>query len=108
MLGRRGVLVLNAVAGMAQLEQIEKATPAILGMVEFQEGHRYADFNASTDKVATYGLAALVTGGVLAKTGLLKGLLAAALAGKKFVIIGLIALGALLKKMLGGRQTPEA
>ena len=29
-------------------------------MVEFQPGHRYADFNSTTDKVASYGLAALV------------------------------------------------
>ena len=54
-LGRRGVLVLNAVAGMAQLPEIETATPTILRAVEFQEGHRYADFQPGTDKVATYG-----------------------------------------------------
>ena len=76
MLGRRGVLVLNAVAGMAQIKDIEAATPAVLAMVDFQEGHRYTDFNASTDKVATYGIAALVAGGLAAKAGLFKGLFA--------------------------------
>ncbi len=107
-LGRRGVLVLNAVSGMGQLAEIEKATPSILSMVEFQEGHRYADFNPATDKIASYGLAALVAGGVLTKGGFLKMLLGAVLAFKKFAIIGVIAVGmglkALFSKILGRKQ----
>ena len=103
-LGRRGVLVLNAVAGMAQLPEIETATPTILRAVEFQEGHRYADFEPGKDKVATYGLAALVAGGVLAKSGFLKVLIAGLIAGKKFVIIGVIALFAIIKKFFGGKS----
>ena len=99
MLGRRGVLVLNAVAGMSQLQDIEAATPAVLAMVDFQEGHRYTDFNASTDKVATYGIAALVAGGLAAKAGFFKGLLVALLAAKKVVIVGLIAVAAWVKKL---------
>ena len=102
-LGRRGILVLNAVAPISQLPQVEKATPEILGMVDFNEGHRYADYNASTDKLATYGLAALVAGGIAAKTGLLKGLIVAILAFKKFIIIGLIAAAAFAKKLFGAR-----
>ena len=99
MLGRRGVLVLNAVAGMGQLQDIEAAAPAVLAMVDFQEGHRYTDFNASTDKVATYGIAALVAGGLAAKAGLFKGLLVALLAAKKVVIVGFIAVAAWVKKL---------
>lgn len=106
MLGRRGVLVLNAVAGMAQLQEIEAATPAVLAMVDFQEGHRYADFNASTDKVASYGLAALVAGGIAAKAGLFKGLIAALIAAKKLVIVGILAIGTFLKKLFGKKETP--
>ncbi len=103
-LGRRGVLVLNAVAGMAQLPDIEAATPMILGAVDFQEGHRYADFQPGKDKVATYGLAALVAGGILAKTGFLKVLITGLLAAKKFVIIGIIALWGTIKKLFGGKS----
>ncbi len=99
MLGRRGVLVLNAVAGMGQLQDIEAAAPAVLAMVDFQEGHRYTDFNASTDKVATYGIAALVAGGLAAKAGLFKGLIVALLAAKKVVIVGFIAVAAWVKKL---------
>jgi uncharacterized membrane-anchored protein len=103
-LGRRGILILNAIAGVEQLPEIERATPAILRMVDFQQGHRYADFNPSTDKTATYGLAALVAGGVLAKTGFFKVALAGLLAAKKLVIVGLIAAGAFFKKLFGKKE----
>ena len=68
-LGRRGYLVLNAVGTMDQLAAVEKLAPSVLASVNFQDGHRYADFSPKTDKIATYGLAGLVAGGVLAKAG---------------------------------------
>lgn len=104
LLGRGGVLVLNAVAGIKQLPQIEQATPEILGMIDFNAGHRYADYTPGTDKLATYGLAALVAGGVAAKTGLLKGLLVGLLAFKKFIIIGFVAAIAFLKKLFSKKS----
>ena len=100
MLGRRGVLVLNAVASMQHLAQVEAAAPSILTMVNFQDGHRYADYNSSTDKTATYGLAALVAGGVAAKAGLFKGLWIAILAFKKVIILALIAFAGSIKKII--------
>jgi uncharacterized membrane-anchored protein len=100
-LGRRGVLVLNAIAPMAELKEVETATPSVLAMVDFQEGHRYADFNPSTDKVATYGIAALIAGGILAKAGMFKLLWVGLLAAKKFVIIAILALVGYVKKLLG-------
>ena len=106
MLGRRGVLVLNAVANMRQLDAVEKATPAILETVNFQDGHRYADFNSSTDKVATYGLAALVLGGIAAKAGLFKIILVGLIAAKKFVILAALAIGGYLKKWFGKKKPP--
>jgi uncharacterized membrane-anchored protein len=105
-LGRRGVLVLNAVAPMNQLREIEAVTPQIISMVDFQEGHRYVDFKKSTDKVATYGLIGLVAGGLAAKAGFFKLLIPALLAAKKFIIIGIAALGASIKKLFG-KKTPE-
>ncbi len=99
MLGRRGVLVANAVASIGMLPEIEAAAPQILAMVDFNEGHRYADFNSSTDKTAAYGIAALVAGGIAAKAGLFKGLWIALLAAKKFVIIGLVAVASVFKKL---------
>lgn len=116
-LGRRGVLVLNAIAGMDQLGTVEAMTPSILAMVNFKQGSRYADFDSSTDKVATYGLAALVLGGIAAKAGFFKLLLVGILAAKKFVILAAIAVAAYFKKLYrkwtgrepeGGSPTPPA
>jgi uncharacterized membrane-anchored protein len=106
MLGRRGVLVLNAVANMRQLDAVEKATPAILETVNFQDGHRYADFDSSTDKVATYGIAALVLGGIAAKAGIFKLILVGILAAKKFIVLAAIAVGGYLKRLFGRKKTP--
>ena len=102
MLGRRGVLVLNCVADLGQLPEIRTATPQLLGMVEFNQGHRYVDFDPKTDKTAAYGLAALVAGGVAAKAGLFKVLFAGILAAKKFIIIGALALAGFVRKLFGG------
>ncbi len=102
MLGRKGVLELNAVASVDQFAEIDAQTPQILGMVDFKEGSRYADFDPKVDKVAKYGIATLVAGGALAaaaKFGLLKGLWIFILAAKKFIIIGFIAVVAFFKKM---------
>lgn len=99
-LGREGVLELNAVAGMNQLSQIRHDMKDVMAMTDFVEGHRYADFNKDTDKVAGYGLAALVAGGLAAKSGLFAKLAAVLIAGKKFIIIGVLALAGLLFKLL--------
>ena len=108
-LGRRGVLVLTAVAGMTQLPEIEKQTPAILGMVDFNQGNRYADFDPKVDKVATYGIAALVAGGIAAKLGLFSGLfkvvLAFLVAAKKLIIVCAVAIAAFFKRLFGRGKT---
>lgn len=105
-LGRRGVLELNAVAAISQLPQVRASMRDVLPMVEFNEGHRYADYVKGQDKLAEYGLAALVTGGavVAAKAGFFKGLLVAILALKKFIFIGLAGLGALLRSLFGKKK----
>jgi len=103
-LGRRGVLVLNAVGTMEQLPEVEKLSPSVLAAVNFQDGHRYADFSPKTDKIATYGLAGLVAGGVLAKAGFFKMLIPALLAAKKLVIVAFAALAAGIKKLFGRKN----
>lgn len=101
-LGRKGVLVLNAVAGMNSLKEIEKKSSLVLSSVSFTKGNSYADFDPQSDKVAEYGLAALILGGgavAASKAGILKGIWLAIVAVKKFVIIGLVALGGFLYKI---------
>ncbi|MCC2636305.1 MAG: hypothetical protein K0Q68_24 [Moraxellaceae bacterium] len=89
-LGREGVLVLNAVAGMDQLASIRPDLDAMVTVADFTPGHRYADFQEGSDRSAEYGLAALVAGGVAAKAGWLAPLL---LFAKKFLVLILVGLG---------------
>lgn len=108
-LGRRGVLSLNGVAGISRVNDIGTATPAIVSMVKFNDGHKYADFNPSTDKEAGYSLAGLVLGGAVAakiagKVGLLAKLGAILVAGKKFVVLGIIAIAAFIKRIFGRKS----
>jgi len=103
-LGRRGYLSMNAVAGMSELGQIEAQIPTLLSVAEFDTGARYADYNAGTDKLAAYGLGALVAGGVAAKAGLFSKLLAFLVFAKKFLIIGLVGVAALARKYFFGKK----
>ncbi len=103
-LGREGVLVLNAVASMNQIATIRQEMKQVTAFSDFTPGNRYADFNSKTDKTAEYGLAALVAGGAAAKLGLFGKLFALLLAFKKFVIMGFGALVYGLFKLFGARK----
>ncbi|MCU1724281.1 DUF2167 domain-containing protein [Pseudomonas sp. 5P_5.1_Bac1] len=104
-LGREGVLELNAVAAMADLQTIKQETPKILAFTNFTDGNRYADYDAKTDKLAPYGLAALVAGGIAAKAGLFAKIGVALLAFKKFIILGLVAIAGVLGKLFKRKQS---
>lgn len=95
-LGRKGILLLNFIAGMEQKEIIDSKLDSVLALAEFDQGSRYEDFDPSIDKVAAYGLGALVAGKVIAKTGFLA---AALIFLKKFGVLIVIAIGALLGKL---------
>ena len=107
-LGREGVLVLNAVAGMSQIATIKNEMKQVTAFTDFSQGNRYADFNGSTDKVAEYGLAALVAGGAAAKLGLFGKLFALLLAFKKLLIIGGAAVASAVYKFLGREKKAAA
>jgi uncharacterized membrane-anchored protein len=103
-LGRRGVLVLNAVASMGQLAAIRSETKNVLNAIEFNEGHRYADFLPGKDKAAAYGLAGLIVGATAAKAGFFKLLWVGILAFKKVILVGAVALLGALKRLFGGNK----
>lgn len=100
-LGRKGYLTMNAIGTMEDLPAISDKLDGILQSVAFKEGQRYSDFNPDVDKVAAYGIGALIAGKVLAKTGVLAALGVFLLKAWKLIAIGLVALGAGLKKFLG-------
>ena len=72
--------------------------------MQFKPGKTYADYQPGTDKLAEYGLAALIGGIAVKKLGLLA--LAAGFFIKfaKLIAVGVVAGGALLRKFFGGRK----
>lgn len=100
-LGRRGYLSLNAVAAIDDLADVQAGMQKLLPLVEFDTGARYADFDASTDKVAAYGIAALIGGGIAAKAGLFAKLGALLLGLKKLLIPLVLVLAAFGRKIIG-------
>ncbi|SDF68543.1 DUF2167 domain-containing protein [Phytopseudomonas seleniipraecipitans] len=103
-LGRKGVLVLNFIAGMHQLPQIEENLPAVLAMTDFNDGNRYADFNPDLDQVAAYGLGALIAGKAAAKVGLFA---AALILLKKAWFLPVLLIGWVWRRMSGKNKQPQ-
>ena len=106
-LGRKGVLVLNAVASMQQLGAIREEMKQVTAFSEFTPGNRYTDFDSSTDKIAEYGLAALVAGGVASKLGLFGKLFAVLLAFKKIIFLAVVAAGTGIVRFFTGRSASK-
>jgi uncharacterized membrane-anchored protein len=102
-LGRKGVLVLNAVGGADKLAEIKTSIPSLLSAVSFAKGEQYTDFNADLDEVAAYGIGGLVAGKVLAKVGFF------ALIVKFWKVLLVAVAGAwqAIKRFLGGRRRDE-
>lgn len=100
-LGRYGYLNLNSVGSMKQLPEIQSAIPSVLESVSFTQGNRYEDFNKSTDRVAKYGIAALIAGGILAKKGFFAVIIAVLAKFAKVIVIGVVALGGAVARMFG-------
>lgn len=101
LLSRTGYTAATLVAGTSNLQaSIDQFKGAVAGY-QFTGDQTYAAYKPG-DKVAEYGLAALVTGGavaVAAKTGLWKVIVGALVAGWKFVAAGVVALFAALGRM---------
>jgi len=96
-LGREGYIELTMVSDLKSIEAYKPVARELLGNIEFNEGKRYSDFNAATDKVAEYGLAALVGGLAAKKLGLLAVIGALLAKFGKLIFVGVVAVGALFK-----------
>lgn len=107
-LGREGYFSLDLITGSDRIAADKQVARDLLRSLRFAPGKRYQDFKPSSDKVAAYGLGALI--GVVAakKLGLL------ALVGfflLKVWKLGLVALavaGAALRRFFQGRRPPDA
>jgi uncharacterized membrane-anchored protein len=88
-LGREGYISMNLVTDAQNVQRLKPVAGQLMGALKFDAGKNYSDFEASTDKVAEYGLAALVAGVAAKKLGFFA--LAAAFV-LKFAKVFLIAL----------------
>ena len=98
LLGREGVMNVDLVASPDQLASLTTTFDGILAGFDYLPGHRYAEWKAG-DRIASYGLTALVAGGagaVAAKTGLLAKMWKLILAAVVAVLAGLKGLWARL------------
>jgi uncharacterized membrane-anchored protein len=101
LLGRRGVMTATLVSPPEELASAVPMVDSLLENYRYTAGNTYAEYVPSTDKLAEYGLTALVVGGAgaaLVKSGLLAKLW-------KPIAALFVALGAGLKKLLfSGRK----
>lgn len=102
-LGRKGVLVLQAVSGMSQLDSVNKNINNILAMVSFNNGQRYQDFDSKVDNVAAWTIGGLVAGKLLAKVGFL----ALILKNIKLLFLGIAAIGGSMWRFITDKKKKE-
>lgn len=103
-LGRKGMLSLNAVGKMYDLPLVNKDIAKVLNLASFTEGNSYFDFDPKVDNVAAWTIGGLVAGKILAKVGFFA-LIAKFLAPLwKFIILAFAGLGAWFKKKLGRKK----
>jgi uncharacterized membrane-anchored protein len=104
LLGRRGVMEVLVLTSQEDLQAGVADFKTKLPGFTFNPGEKYAEFR-SGDRVAEYGLAALVTGGaaaVAAKKGVFAALGVFLLKMWKLVIAGIAAAGYAVRKFFGG------
>ena len=110
LLGRRGVMEVILVCDPEKLTETLPSFKELLAGYSYKAGETYAEYRQG-DKLAKYGLTALVAGGavaVAAKTGLLTAILLFLKKGWKLVVIGVAAVGAFIKRLIFGRGQQQS
>lgn len=105
LLGRKGVMEVVLVVPPEQLAETLPTFRNLLGGYSFQTGQTYAEFRPG-DKIAKYGLGALVLGGAAvgaAKLGLLTWVLVFFKKAWKLVVVAFAAVASFFKKLFSGR-----
>jgi len=106
-LGREGYFSLNLVTGFNSVEAEKPGAHRLLAALDYKGGKRYTDFNAGTDHVAEYGLAALIGGIAAKKLGLFAVIAAFFVKFAKVILIaGIAVLGVLAKIFRRKRAEP--
>jgi uncharacterized membrane-anchored protein len=106
-LGRDGYFSLNLLSDSSKIAGDKAVARTLLAALAYNEGKAYEDFNASTDHIAAYGIAALVGGIAAKKLGLLALIGVFVLKFAKIIAVGVAAfLGGMWK--LFGRKRESA
>ncbi len=108
LLGREGYVSMNLVTALADLPAHRGAAQSLLEGLAFNDGKRYADFVSGTDRVAEYGLAALVVGVAAKKLGLLAIALAFVAKFAKVIFLAVAGTGALGSKLWKRKKAAPA
>lgn len=108
LLGREGYVALNLITNASTVDGDKAAAHQLLDGLNFNSGKRYGDFNSSTDKVAAYGLAALVAGVAAKKLGLIALLVATIVKFAKVIAVAVAGLIVAIKRWLKGRAARQA
>ncbi|KQX20144.1 MULTISPECIES: DUF2167 domain-containing protein [unclassified Sphingomonas] len=106
-LGREGYFSLNLITVSNRIAADKHVATQLLAALSYIPGKRYADFDESTDKVAAYGIGALV--GIVAakKLGLLAVMGLLLVKAWKLVIVAIVAIGAILRRIVGRNRPTE-
>jgi uncharacterized membrane-anchored protein len=104
LLGREGYLSLNLVTDVNSVEGEKPLAKQLLAAVSFNNGQRYEDFNAATDRVAEYGLAALVGGLAAKKLGLLAAVGVFFVKAWKIILLGVIGGAVVVKRFFRRKE----
>ena len=106
-LGRKGMLSLNAVGRIDQLSAVNNDITKILDIAAFTNGHTYSDFDPDVDEVAAWTIGGLVAGKLLLKAGILATILKFLAPLWKFILMALLPIGAFFKKFFQRKKERE-
>ncbi|WP_143305571.1 DUF2167 domain-containing protein [Chitinophaga vietnamensis] len=106
-LGRHGILSLNAVCTMHELPLVKADIGKVLHMATFTEGNTYFDFDPKVDNVAAWTIGGLVAGKVLAKVGFFAIIAKFLAAGWKFILLGFAAVVGFVKRLFGRKKDAD-
>lgn len=102
-LGRKGVLSMNAVSTVDNFKMVKGDVAQVLDMAQFTEGNQYKDFDSNVDEVAAWTIGGLVAGKVLLKVGAAAGILKFL----KFIIAGIVIAGGAVWRWIRGRKKEQ-
>ena len=106
LLNREGMIRCVAVSNLAASVNVKQTARALVANINMNAGQRYEDFKPGVDKMAEFGLTALITGVIAKKFGLFALIGVILVKGWKIIIVvAMVFFGFLGKAFLGSNPT---